>query len=223
MILPFPSRKNPVAPLVVALALHSEEAANEHDLEWAHWLFQGVRARCVAVVFQSDAMDRAELLSDWQTFAAESFLPILAPALIEGWQQAIIGDESGLLAWNLKLNQQLNETSRERSLAAGEVLLHDTRGAKYQGALGKLRQRIETGETDGHLAMVWAGLSAMFQIPPVDMLTEYLRQEWLVGTRDFASAGEPQGALSFPGLAQQALHHSRVLAFDEPLPKAAGG
>ncbi len=217
MITPFPISKKPPVPITGPLVLHDEKTTEENQLEWAHWLFQGVRARCASVVFHSPATERLTLLSDWQDYVSETFLPLLAPTLIKGWKLAQNGDESGLLEGDSDLNNKLNEEPRGRSLAAGAILLHDTRGAKYQGALGKFRQQFVEGKASGHMASIWAGLAVMFQIPPAHMLSEYLRQEWLVATRDLVSAEEPHGALSFTGLAQGAVHQCRLLAFDESL------
>ncbi len=217
MITPFPFSKKPPVPVTGPLTLHDEKTIEDNQLEWAHWLFQGVRARCVSVVFQSNSRERSLLLGDWQSFISETFLPVLAPALIIGWKLAQSGDESGMMEADSELSKALGKEASERSITAGAILLHDTRGAKYQGALGKFRVMFDEGRASGHLAPVWSGLAAMFQIPPTDMLAEYLREEWLVATREVFTTEEPQGALGFAGLAQRALHQSSVLAFEESL------
>jgi hypothetical protein len=217
MITPFPFSKKPPVPLTGPLTLHDEKSIEENQLEWAHWLFQGVRARCASVVFQCKSRERSILLSDWQSFVSETFLPVLAPALIKGWKLAQHGDESGMVEADFDLSKRLGDEVRERSVTAGGILLHDTRGAKYQGALGKFRLMFDEGRASGHLAPVWSGLAAMFQIPPTDMLAEYLREEWLVATREVFTTEEPQGALGFSGLAQRVLHQSSELAFEESL------
>ena len=204
-------RRKPPASVAEALALHPEQIQHEHDLEWAHWLFQGVRARCGGITFRTRAEYRADVLRDWETFAQETFAPVIAPYLLAAWKGAVEGDEALLFSGNVALDRQLPGSLVTMSIDAGEVLLHDTRGAKYQGALGKFRESVEEGMTAPHLAMVWAGLGAMFQVPPLDLLCEYLRQEWLVGTRELALITTPQGMLSFVGLAQKAMHHSLSL------------
>lgn len=194
-----------------ALALHPEQTGHEHDLEWAHWIFQGVRARCESVIFRTEGSHRAAVLVDWERFAEGTFAHVLAPCLLSAWRAAVEGDEATLETINQELTRDLPAPVAELSIAAGELLLRDTRGAKYQGALGRFRQGVELGRTAPHLAVVWAGLAAVFQVPPLDLLCEYLREEWLVGTRELGSVAAPQGALSFVGAAQKAMHRSLAL------------
>lgn len=201
-------RRKPPAAIAEALALHPEQIQHEHDLEWAHWLFQGVRARCEGITFRTQALHRTGVLHDWERFALESFGPVIAPQLLAAWKGSVEGDDAVLELGNLALNRELPASQIATSIEAGEVLLRDTRGAKYQGALGKFRQSVEEGSMAPHLAMVWAGLGAMFQVPPLDLLCEYLREEWLVGTREMGLVMPPQGMLSFVGLSQKAMHHS---------------
>ena len=211
MIVPFPTRKKPPAPLAEPLVLHRPQDGQEHDLEWAHWMFQGVRARCEGITFKTRGLHRAQVLLDWERHMEETFLPILAPCLLAAWKGAGLGDAQSLGDGNAALNRQLPRGLAMMSLEAGEVLLRDTRGAKYQGVLGSFRDCADAGAVAPHLAMVWAGLSAMFQMPPQDFLSEYLREEWLVGTRDLGPMSPPQGGLSFVGLAQRAMHKSQDL------------
>ncbi len=215
MITKFPQPQRPTAPPDAVLALHTGETRLEHtkNLAWVRWLFQSVRAQREALVFQSAAMDRAGLITDWLRFTNETFLCILAPALLRGWQNAQAGDDAQLASCDHELHKLLPVALAERSIAAGSILLEQTRGAKYQGALGRLRQRFDIGETTGHLVIVWSAIAALFQMPPLDVLTEYLREEWLVGARDSNHPAEPQGPLSFDALAHRALHEARVMDF----------
>lgn len=183
------------------------------SLAWVRWLFQSVRAQREALVFQSAAMNRSGLIADWLRFTDEIFLRILAPALLSGWQHAQAGDDAKLSSGDHELHNALPAELAERSIAAGIILLEQTRGAKYQGALGRLRQRFDKGETTGHLVIVWSAIAALFQMPPLDLITEYLREEWLVGARDSHHPAEPQGPLSFEALANRALHEARVMDF----------
>ncbi len=215
MITKFPQPQRPVVTSDAALALHTGGARLGHaeSLAWVRWLFQSVRAQSEALVFQSTAVDRPGLITDWLRFTDDVFLRILAPALLQGWQNAHAGVDALLVSGDHDLHRQLPEAMAQRSIAAGCILLEQTRGAKYQGALGRLRQRHDQGETTGHLAIVWSAIAALFQMPPLDLLTEYLREEWLVGARNSHHPAEPQGPLSFEALAHRALHGARVMDF----------
>lgn len=215
MITKFPQPQRPSEPTGASLALHSEESRQDHaeSLAWVRWLFQSVRAQRKTLLFQSAAVDRAGLIADWLRFTDEFFLRILAPALLRGWQHAQAGDDAQLASGDHELHKLLSVELADRSLAAGCILLEQTRGAKYQGALGRLRQRYDKGETAGHLVIVWSAIAALFQMPPLDLLTEYLREEWLVGARDSNHPAEPQGPLSFEALGHRALHEAQVMDF----------
>jgi len=188
-----------------------QDPEDSDDLAWVRWLFQSVRAQRTALVFQSSAVERMLALADWQCFARETFLPVLAPILLRGWRSANAGDDAALAACDLELQAGLASDGAERSSAAGAILLGQTRGAKYQAALGRFRVRVDSGESPGHIAVVWSAVAALFQIPPLDLLSEYLREEWIVATQHCPHHEVPQGPLGFSGLAHRALHEAGLM------------
>jgi hypothetical protein len=202
--------------LGVALALHSEAAEAEHEesLAWVRWMFQSIRIRREAIVFESDAKERCALIADWQTFANGVWPSALAPTLLTAWKAAESNDVHALLAASDALSGLLPEPARERSAAAGELLLRATQGALHQGVLGRLRQELQNSRSEAHLAIVWAAVAALFQMPPADLLTEYLREEWLTALREHPRPQEPQGPLCFSAMMQRALRgHAGVRGF----------
>jgi hypothetical protein len=193
--------------LGVELALHSEAKETEHEesLAWVRWMFQSIRIRCEAVVFESSAKERPGLIADWQAFADGAWQSALAPTLLTAWKAAEANDVGGLLESGRSLNELLSESARERSAAAGELLLRATQGALHQGILGRLRHELENSRAEAHLAVVWAAVAVLFQMPPADMLTEYLREEWLTALHEHPHPQEPQGPLSFSAMMHRAL------------------
>lgn len=212
MIARFPRPQPPPNPLGVELALHSEEARAQHEesLAWVRWMFQSIRIRCEAITFHTTATDRAGIIADWQAWSEGLWHSVLAPSLLKAWKAAHAADARTLLAMGDALGGLLPDTARERSAAAGELLLRATHGAKYQGVLGHLRQGLEDRKDDAHLAIVWAAVAVLFQMPPADMLTEYLREEWLTGLREHPLPHEPQGPLSFAAMAQRAQREAGI-------------
>lgn len=194
----------------VELALHSEaiEADHEESLAWVRWMFQSIRVRCEAVVFETHATDRATIISDWQAFGGGLWRSAVAPILLQAWKAASANDLAGLLAASERLSHLLPEAERERSAAAGDLLLRATQGALHPGILGRLRMELGNSHAEAHLAIVWAAVAVLFQMPPVDMLTEYLREEWLTALREHPHPHEPQGPTSFPAMAQKALREA---------------
>lgn len=210
----FPLRRpRPVSAVPVDLRLHAavQEAEDADGLAWVRWLFQSVRAQRSALVFQTGAVDRILALADWQRFAGEIFLPVLAPVLLRGWHSANEGEDAALAACDLELHLRLTADTAERSTAAGLILLDQTRGAKHQAALGRFRVRVDSGASPGHLAVAWSAVAALFQMPPLDLLSEYLREEWIVATRQCPHHEVPQGPLGFSGLAHRALHDAGLM------------
>lgn len=198
--------------------LHSEssQAAREEELGWVRWVFQSLRARLEALEFQTTATERADAVEDWRRFVENLWLPQLAPNLMRAWNAARTGQHEELMVINAEIASILPKAEKERSIAGGVMLLRATHGAKYQAALGSFRRRIEECHVEPHLVVVWASLAALFQLPPADLLAEYLLEQWLVSTKHCAHHEAPQGPLSFSGLAARALHDQRLFPFAEP-------
>ena len=217
MIASFPQPKRQPWRPDVDLALYSEVSAAEHEerLAWVRWVFQGVRGRCRTLIFLTESTERVPLLKDWQRYLDQTWLPQLAPALLQSWRAAHEGNDLALIPVTQKLNLEMSLAKCERSLVAGELLLQATQGAKYQGALGRFRQQVAEGKAEPHLPVVWAALAAIFQLPPVDLLAAYLREEWLTAIRDVSHHAEPQGPLSFAALAHRALRQADMIGLQE--------
>lgn len=190
------------------LAVHSAESRAEHDenLSWVRWMFQSVRAQCEALLFLTHGeAGRHTMIKDWEAFLDRPWKVDIAPCLLDAWRAADAGDLDALFAVDVRLGQQLSPEALTRSLFAGELLLKSTRGAKYQGVLGHLRQRVETEGREVHLATVWAAVSVVFQLPVADVVGEYLREEWMTSTGRHAHHADPQGLLSFAATAHRTL------------------
>jgi hypothetical protein len=216
VITKFPSPQRQLKPLKVELSLHEGVGADVQDdnREWVRWIFQSIRARCQGMVFQSTAGDRSVLIEDWKKFVEQFWMTVLAPALLEAWQEAVRGDQAALLKRNNALSQQLPVAASVRSLEAGAILLKQTSGARYQGVLGRFRQIHLDEGADVHAVSVWSCIAVLFQLPLTDVLTEYLREEWLAGSQSCHHRDEPQGQLSFGALTHRAMREGGMLDFE---------
>ncbi len=169
-------------------------------------MFQSVRAQCEAILFLTHGeAGRHTMITDWGAFLEQPWKAYIAPCLLEAWRAADAGDLDALLTVDARLGQHLSPEHLSRSLFAGELLLKSTRGAKYQGVLGHLRQRIEEEAREVHLTTVWAAVSVVFQLPVADVVGEYLREEWMTSTGRHAHHADPQGLLSFAATAHRTL------------------
>ncbi|CAN5816905.1 hypothetical protein BH11VER1_BH11VER1_33160 [soil metagenome] len=216
MITKFPSPQRQLKPLKVELSLHqdADREMAEENREWVRWIFQSIRVRCLGMAFHSEATERSALIEDWMKFIEQSWLPILAPALLQGWQEAVKGDQAALLRLNVALSQQLSDDARTRSLEAGAILMKQTSGARYQGVLGRFRQIHLEEAAEVHAVMVWSCIAVLFQLPLPDVLNEYLREEWLAGSQSCHHRDEPHGQLSFGALTHRVMREGGMVEFE---------
>ena len=169
-------------------------------------MFQSIRAHCPALIFETEGEGvRHTMIKDWEAFLAGTWKDSAAPALLKAWKAAETGDLDGMLAANDFLDHSIKGEALYRSLAAGDLLLKGTQGAKYQGVLGQLRQRVQSEGIDVHLPIVWAAVAIVFQLPVADVVGEYLREEWMTATGRYAHHADPQGLLSYAAVAHRTL------------------
>lgn len=169
-------------------------------LDWVKWLLGSVRSRMEVLMVAADAQHAA---TAWDAFAAGLLHHTLGPALKSAWQCAHANDLAGLLAADAALSSQLSPAACRRSLQAGALLLKSTRQARYQAVLGRLREAVEQGRCDGHIAIVWAAVGHFFQLSLANVIAEYLRLEWDIVTRDAIAPAPPAGKHSIAGLTRQ--------------------
>lgn len=143
-------------------------------LDWVRWLLGSVRAR-TEVLMAGDG--------SWEEFADGLWIETIGPALKTAWQAAQDGDLAGLIAVDKLLTVQLHPCLARRSISAGALLLKSTRRARYQAVLGRLREAVERGGCEGHIAVVWAAVGHFFQLSLANVIAEYLRLEWDIAVR----------------------------------------
>ena len=189
-----------------------------HGLDWVHWLLGSVRARCELLHFHCTAASRPSLLAHWSVFANQDFARLTGPRLIEAWIAASEGWISSLEAVDAALDNSLPESAAARSLHAGAVLMKGTRGARYQGLLGHYRESLDRAGRSPHFVTAWAAVGHFFQLSLANVVAEYLRLEWELGSRHLPGTKEPKGLLSIAHLASHQLHAVRR----EPVALARG-
>lgn len=169
-------------------------------LDWVKWLLGSVRAR-VEVLLVED-------VAEWNDFGEGLLREAVGPALKSAWQSARANDLAGLIAADARLSSQLSPAACQRSLQAGAVLLKSTKHARYQGVLGRLREAVEQGRCDGHIAIVWAAVGHFFQLSLTNVIAEYLRLEWDMVSRDTHVQVPYAGRFSIAGLTSRIMHEA---------------
>jgi urease accessory protein UreF len=127
----------------------------------------------------------------WGGFTEGLFRDALGPALEQAWAAAHDGDLQALMLADDELTEKLDHDDAQRSIRAGAILLKSTRQARYQGVLGHFRDQIAAGRCSGHLATIWAATGHFFHLSLANVIAEYLRLEWEIGTRDDLKRREP--------------------------------
>jgi hypothetical protein len=184
---------------VTVLADADETAAEALEdwargLDWVHWLFSSVRHR----------MESLYLEDEWQ--ATDSRLSELGSHLIHAWQAAEAGDLDELLRLDCELAQAWPACLTTRSLRAGELLRRSTKGARYQGVLGRLRTACDEGKSPGHFLTVWAAVGHFFQLSVANVVAEYLRLELRMRGEDTT----PEAVAKITGMTSQLLRADGV-------------
>ncbi len=173
-------------------------------LDWVRWMLRSVRHRCHGVVLERpDEPAMVRML--WRGFVQERFAKGLGSVLVQAWETAASNRIEDLIAQEGEWAWHLTDDELERSIAAGRVLLSSTRGARYQGVLGHLREAVDEGRARGVIGVVWPAVAHLFQLTPAAMLAEYLRLEWETATRDIRGLPEPQLSWSIPAVVSRVL------------------
>lgn len=181
---------------VLAEAEETPAAALEdwsRGLDWVRWLFSSVRQRLEHLHFTGPEGPLAALASDrerqirlsiaWEAFAVAQLQPLLGPTLHRAWHAAQSGRLEDLLKADRDLTAHLPTERAQASLEAGSILLRSTRGARYQGLLGRYRLAQEEAGTPGHFIIVWPLVAHFFQLGLTNVVAEYLRLEWDMAAR----------------------------------------
>jgi len=175
-------------------------------LEWVCWLFSSVRQRMEHLHFAPPG----PLPPAWAAFAQGHVRSHLGPHLIAAAQAVLSGDLERLKALDHQLSGRLDPAQAARSREAGGILLRNTRGARYQGILGRYRSAQEAGQTPGHFLTVWAGVGNFFQLSLANVIAEYLRLEWDMAARHLPEKDAALSHDSIASLTRQILHGQKL-------------
>lgn len=177
-------------------------------LDWVHWLMESVRHRVTSITFVSAPVGRSRTLISgaWDVYAESTLRDEMGPILVRAWTAARDGDVETLVQCDVALSKALSEGACASSIEAGHWLLRTTRGARYQGVLGKYRTLVEEQGLETHCAVVWAVTGCFFQLGLASVIAEYLHLEWEIATRHLGDRQGPVGRHSIAGLTSRMVH-----------------
>ncbi len=209
---------------VLAEAGESAETALEdwsRGLDWVRWLFSSIRHRQEGIHFHAVDLPRPSLYprapitrqalaARWESFVQKDLKGPLGLPLIQAWEAARDQDLARLLELDAGLSAMLTGQALKDSREAGARLLQGTRGARYQGLLGRYRAEQEKapdqGGTPGHFFIVWAAVGHFFQLSLASVIAEYVRLEWDLAVHHLPTEAAPLSAEKIASLTSSLMH-----------------
>jgi hypothetical protein len=115
-------------------------------------------------------------LESWRQWLRNCFVPLLLPHLSQVLALAVHQRVEEIISLDCVLDQNLDQSVREKSTRAGHGLL---RGTPLRGdrTLVRLKQAIDTGAAAGHYLTVFACRAAAFSLPASTVFLAYCWQE----------------------------------------------
>lgn len=205
---------------VLADADESAETALEdwsRGLDWVQWLFSSIRQRHSGLYFHAAGLPNTglypratlshqALAARWENFLQSELRGSLGSTLLQAWQAVQEQNLNRLIEQDAALDESLPPALRASSREAGERLLQGTRGARYQGLLGRYRALKEEGKTPGHFFLVWAAVAHFFQLSLTNVIAEYIRLEWELAARQVNPQAAPLPLEKITRLTSQLMH-----------------
>jgi len=114
-----------------------------------------------------------DLKSDWLLWQNSLFVPHLAPAFVDAY---LCGREQRInevQAIDTMLDAKLSEPVKKRSLAAAAAFLEGKVEMRANPGWKRFSERVEKGDTPGHVAVVFALQSALYNLSLAPALTAY--------------------------------------------------
>lgn len=227
---------------VTVLADADESAAQALDdwsrgLDWVHWLFSGIRQRQPGLYLQAGPLPlpslypkapltHQALAARWENFVRSDLHGGLGTHLVQAWQAVQEQNLDRLLQLDRELSASLSPENAAASAEAGARLLQGTRGARYQGLLGRYRSLQEEAQTPGHFLIVWACVAHFFQLGLTNVIAEYIRLEWDLAVRHLPGAASSLAPETIASLTASIMHLPqtglRLLGDDAELPGEEG-
>lgn len=133
----------------------------------------------VAATFLFD--NRGDLPRAWQLWQNKWLAPHLAPNFVEAYECGSQFRINEVQAVDSLLDVNLTEQLRERSIAAGKPFLEGKDEMKGNKDWIKYVDRVEKGQSPGHVSVIFALQSALYHLPLASALSAYIWFEFQSG------------------------------------------
>ena len=122
-----------------------------------------------------------DLVSAWQLWQVTRFAPYLAPAFVDAYLCGHEQRTDEVQSVDRALDKTLNAPIRKRSVAAAEAFLEGKEEMRANPGWKRFAERIENGTTPGHVPIVFALQSALYNLSLAPALTAYAWFEFQSG------------------------------------------
>ena len=141
---------------------------------------------------------RADAAKAWDRWLKRVFEPHLAPAFVEIFTATGRMRIDRVVARDRSLGERLAVPAARRSLAAAAPFLDGRAEIRHFPQWTKFRDRLDAGETPGHVTSLFALQAALFHLPLLQALVSYLYFEWRSGLGPATDVGVARFQRNFP-------------------------
>lgn len=124
-----------------------------------------------AATFRPEPLESLE--DSWARWIEDWFVPHLAPAFVETFHCGSAARAGEIQAIDSLLDGALSESMRSASLEAARAFLQGKEEMRGNREWIRFAERVESGETPGHLPVVFALQSALYHLPLTPALSSY--------------------------------------------------
>ncbi len=114
-----------------------------------------------------------DLSTAWESWLANPFRTLLAPAYVRAHRLAGEGQVVELATIDLDLDRGLQQDLRARSRQAGTCFLDGKEGMQAKREWNRFAAKVEAGETPGHLPVLFALHASLYHLPLLPALGAY--------------------------------------------------
>jgi len=143
----------------------------DHDESFEHFVsLLGIEPRLSGTF---SAGPKTSLQEAWDAWRQSLFLPLLAPSFLQAYDCGIRARTQELQEIDQNLDEKLPSSIRKRSVKAAAPFFEGKSQMQGNREWLKYQERVENGDTPGHLAIAFALQSALYHVALIPALSSY--------------------------------------------------
>lgn len=177
----------------MADTIHIAEPGDDEGAALAHFVSHLGVTPGETATFSSDTS--SDIALDWQLWQDAWFVPHLAPAFVEAYLCGHQQRTDEVQSVDRALDGKLTDPMRRRSLGAAKAFLEGKEEMRANPGWKRFAERIESGTTPGHVPIVFALQSALYNLSLAPALTAYAWFEFQSGHDQTGLPSEESNAI----------------------------